>query len=401
MEKRKNIADAIKQYTMLLALLAVVGVFEILIRLMNRGSIFLPTNISNLIGQNGYVVVLATGMLLCIISGGNIDLSVGSVVAMVGALAGKLIITYKVNIYLTIAICLITGLAVGAFQGSLIAYLRIPPFIVTLAGMLIFRGVAWVILQGQTLGPFPTEYKKYFNTFIPTIEGDATDPQVKAAVLRVSILIGAGVCVAIIALRAYTMISRSRKGYRDEMWQTALSMITTVVACVAIMFLTWKVGQNKGIPVIMILLLVVVSSYSFFTSKTAPGRDLYAMGGNEKAARLSGINTDNVLFFAYVNMGFLAAVAALMCIARFDSAAPSAGTNYEMDAIAACYIGGASAYGGVGTVAGAVIGAIFMGVLNNGMSILGLASDWQRIVKGVVLLLAVIFDVLSRRRQTA
>lgn len=401
MEKRKNVTEALRQYTMLIALLAVVGVFEILIRTMGRGSIFLPTNISNLIGQNGYVVVLATGMLLCILTGGNIDLSIGSVVALVGALGGKLMITYKVNIYVAIVICLVTGLVIGAFQGALIAYLRIPPFIVTLAGMLIFRGVAWVLLQGQTLAPFPTEYKNYFNSFIPQTEGLATDPAVKAHVLRVSLIIGAAACVAVVAMRIYATLSRARKGYKDEKWRQVLNIVITALTCVAIMFLTWKVGQNKGIPVIMILLLVIVTIYSYFTSRTVPGRYFYAMGGNEKAAKLSGINTDNVLFAAYTNMGFLAAVAALMCISRFDSAAPSAGTGYEMDAIAACYIGGASAYGGVGTVGGAVIGAIFMGVLNNGMSILGLASDWQRIVKGVVLLAAVIFDVLSRRRKQA
>lgn len=402
MEKRKGIAEAFKQYTMLLALIAVVGVFEVLIRSAGKGSIFLPTNVSNLIGQNGYVVVLAIGMLLCILTGGNIDLSVGSVVALVGALAGKLMVTYKVNIYLTILICLVTGLAIGAFQGALIAYLRIPAFIVTLAGMLIFRGVAWVILQGQTLAAFPADYKKYFNSFIPSVEGNATDPAVKAHVLTVSLIIGAVACAVIIAIRVFTTISRRRKGYKDEPVKQIISIVITVLTCGAIMFLTWRVGENKGIPVIMILLAVVVAGYSYFTSNTVPGRYLYAMGGNEKAAMLSGVNTNNVLFGAYANMGFLAAVAALMCVARFDSAAPSAGTNYEMDAIASCYIGGASAYGGVGVVSGAVIGAIFMGVLNNGMSILGIASDWQRIVKGVVLLAAVIFDVLSRRRrQTA
>ncbi len=401
MVKRKHVAEALKQYTMLIALIAVVAVFEILIRMTDRGSILLPTNVSNLIGQNGYVVILAIGMLLCIISSGSIDLSVGSVVALIGALAGKLMITYRMNIYLAALICLITGLAIGAFQGALIAYLRIPAFIVTLAGMLIFRGIAWVILQGQTLAPFPVDYKNYFNTFIPQVEGVATDPAVKAQVLTVSLIVGAAVCLLIVAIRVYTTLARARKGYKDEGWQQVLNIALTVIACGAVMFLTWRVGENKGIPVIMILLSIVILGYSYFCSKTIPGRSLYAMGGNETAAKLSGINTNNVLFGAYTNMGFLSAVAALVCIARFDSAAPSAGTNYEMDAIAACYIGGASAYGGIGRVSGAVIGAVFMGVLNNGMSILGMASDWQRIVKGLVLLLAVIFDVLSRRRKGA
>ena len=405
MEKKNNMAGTmagvLKQYTMLIALIAVVGVFEILIQIMGRGSIFLPANVSNLIGQNGYVVVLATGMLLCILSGGNIDLAVGSVVALIGALGGKMMITFKVNIYVTVLVCLLMGIAIGAFQGALIAYLRIPAFIVTLAGMLIFRGIAWVILQGQTLGPFPDKYLSYFNTFIPKVEGVSTDPAVKQRVWLVSMIIGIIACLVVIGARVFTMVSRARKGYKDENWQIIVNIVVTVISCVAIMFLVERLGENKGIPIITILLLVVVAGYSYFTSKTVPGRYLYAMGGNEKAARLSGINTDNVLFAAYVNMGFLSAVAALMCVARFNSAAPSAGTNYEMDAIASCYIGGASAYGGVGVVSGAVIGAIFMGVLNNGMSILGWPSDWQRVIKGVVLLVAVIFDVLSRRRKQA
>lgn len=401
MEKRKNISGILKQYTMLLALLLVVGIFEALINGMGKGSIFLPTNISNLIGQNGYVVVLATGMLLCILSGGNIDLSIGSVVAFICALAGKLIVTYKVNIYVSILICLFAGLVIGAFQGALIAYLRIPAFIVTLAGMLIFRGIAWVILQGKTVAPFPTQYKNYFNSFIPAVEGNSTDPEVKAHVLLVSTIIGIVACAFVIGLRIFSIINRARKGYKDETSKRVVDIVSTVVSCAAIMFLVRKVGENRGIPVITILLLVVVVGYSYFTSKTVPGRYLYAMGGNEKAAKLSGINTNNVLFGAYVNMGFLAAVAALMCVARFDSAMPSVGRSYEMDAIAACYIGGASAYGGVGTVGGAVIGAIFMGVLNNGMSILGMPADSQPIVKGGVLLLAVIFDVLSHRRKQA
>ena len=402
-KRHGGISAVLKQYTMLLALIAVIIVFELMISVFRNGAsmIFSPANVSNLVGQNGYVVVLATGMLLCIIGGGNIDLSVGSVVALIGALAGKLMITFKMNIYLAMLICLGMGLVIGAFQGALIAYLRIPAFIVTLAGMLMFRGIAWVILQGQTLAPFPEGYKQYFNTFLPSVEGVATDPAVKAYVLQISMVVAAVSCLVIVAVRVYTTVSRARKGYRDEPWRQVLNIAITAIACAAILFLAWQVGQNKGIPVVLILLAVVVLCYSYFTSKTIPGRNIYAMGGNEKAASLSGINTSRILFGVYTNMGFLSAVAALMCIARFDSAAPSAGTNYEMDAIAACYIGGASAYGGVGRVSGAVIGAIFMGVLNNGMSILGWPSDWQRIVKGAVLLVAVIFDVLSRRRRAA
>jgi len=399
--KKNEVAGVFKKYTMLLALVAIMVIFEFLINFMNKGSLFHPTNVSNIIGQNGYVVVLATGMLLCILTGGNIDLSVGSIVALVGALAGKLMITFQVNIFVTMAICLFTGIVIGAFQGALIAYLRIPAFIVTLAGMLIFRGISWVILQGVTLGPFPAEYRKYFNSFIPAIDGLATDPKTKAFVLTTSLIISVVACAVIIVIQGLTMISRSRKGYNDEPWQKWLKIIMTGITCAAIMLLSWRLGLNKGMPVVLIWIAVVVGIYAYFTAKTVPGRHFYAMGGNEKAAKLSGVNTDRILFGAYTNMGLLSAVAALMCVARFDSAAPSAGTGYELDAIAACYVGGASAYGGTGTVGGAVIGAIFMGVMNNGMSILGLGPDWQRIVKGFVLLLFVAIDVLSRRSKRA
>ena len=381
---------------MFLVLGAVMIIFEFLIRGANKGSLFNPTNISNLIGQNGYVVVLATGMLLCILTGGNIDLSVGSIVALIGALAGRMMITYHVNVYLAILICLLTGILIGAMQGFLIAYLRIPAFIVTLAGMLIFRGIAWVITGGTTISPFPENYKKIFNTYLPVIQGLANDPETKAYVYYVSLIVGLAICVFVIVSQAFTMINRKRKGFIDESWQSITKIFSTVIACVVIFFLFDRLGNSKGTPVTLIWISIVVVAYSYFTSSMVAGRHLYAMGGNEKATKLSGINTNRILFFAYVNMGFLAAVAALMCAARFNSAAPSAGTNYEMDAIASCYIGGASAVGGIGTVGGAVIGAIFMGIMNNGMSILGIASDWQRVVKGLVLLLAVIIDVFMR-----
>ena len=381
---------------MFLVLGGVMIIFEFLIRYAGKGSLFNPVNISNLIGQNGYVVVLATGMLLCILSGGNIDLSVGSIVALIGALAGRMMITYQVNVYVAIIVCLMVGLMIGAIQGLFIAYLRIPAFIVTLAGMLIFRGVAWVITKGTTISPFPENYKKIFNTYFPLISGLANDPETKAYVYFFSIAVGAIVCAIIVLAQIYTMVSRRRKGYVDEGWQKLLNIISLIVTCAAIIFLFDRLGNSKGTPVTLIWITFVVSAYNYFTTNMVAGRHLYAMGGNEKATKLSGINTNKILFFAYTNMGFLAALAALICVARFNSAAPSAGTNYEMDAIASCYIGGASAVGGIGTVGGAVIGAIFMGIMNNGMSILGIASDWQRVVKGLVLLTAVIIDVFMR-----
>lgn len=384
-----NVRETLKKNTMLLALAVVMLLFQALISAAGKGSLFAPSNITNLISQNSYVVILATGMLLCILTGGNIDLSVGSIVALVGALTGTLIVEMKVNIYVSILIALLVGVAIGAWQGFWIAYIRIPAFIVTLAGMLLWRGLAVIVLDGLTISPFPEHYLKYFNSFVP-----ATDN--KNTIFTVTLIIGVLVCLIFLAAQLTGRTKKIKKGYEVE--GAVAFWVRAVVVCAVVLALSWLLGQNKGIPVILILLAVIVLAYSYFTSKTVPGRHLYAMGGNEKAARLSGIDTNRTLFFAYVNMAFLSAVAALVCVARFNSAAPAAGNSYELDAIGACFIGGASAYGGTGTVGGAVIGAIFMGVLNNGMSILGIDANWQKAVKGLVLLAAVIFDVLSKKR---
>lgn len=386
-----KVLDTVKKNTMLIALIVIMALFQILIVSQGKGSLFAPTNITNLISQNGYVVILATGMLLCILSGGNIDLAVGSVVALVGALGGTLIVNMKANIVVSIVLCLLLGTAIGAWQGFWIAYMRIPAFIVTLSGMLTFRGIALILLDGLTISPFPQEYANLFNSFI-SVGGAEMRPVV-------TMVIAVAICVALIAMQIIGRIRKKQKGYSVES-VTGMSARLAAI-CVVVLAAFWLLGQDKGVPVILILLAVLVMAYSYYTSKTVPGRRLYAMGGNEKAAKLSGINTNKVLFFSYANMGFLSAVAALVCVARFNSATPSAGTNYELDAIGACYIGGASAYGGVGTVGGAVIGAIFMGVLNNGMSILGIDANWQRTVKGLVLLVAVVFDVMSKKRKQA
>ena len=388
MTKTKEI---LKKNTMVIALVVVMVLFQVLISAAGKGSLFAPANITHLILQNSYVVILAVGMLLCILTGGNIDLSVGSVVALVGAIAGVMIVNNKMNVYLTIAVCLIMGILIGAWQGFWIAYVRIPAFIVTLAGMMLWRGLALIVLDGLTISPFPEDYLKYFSSFLPNTADN------KGLVFGVTIAVGAILCAVYVVSQLIERGKKVRKNY--ELEPAGMLWGRLAVICVAAMALSFLLGKNKGIPVVLILLGVIVLVYSYYTQNTVPGRYLYAMGGNEKAAKLSGINTNRTLFFAYTNMGFLSAVAALVCIARFNSAAPSAGTNYELDAIGACYIGGASAYGGTGTIGGAVIGAIFMGVLNNGMSILGIDSNWQRAVKGLVLLAAVVFDVLSKKRS--
>ena len=387
MTKTKEI---LKKNTMVIALVVVMVLFQVLISAAGKGSLFAPANITNLILQNSYVVILAVGMLLCILTGGNIDLSVGSVVALVGAIAGVMIVNNKMNVYLTIAVCLIMGILIGAWQGFWIAYVRIPAFIVTLAGMMLWRGLALIVLDGLTISPFPEDYLKYFSSFLPNTADN------KGLVFGVTIAVGAILCAVYVVSQLIERGKKVRKNY--ELEPAGMLWGRLAVICVAAMALSFLLGKNKGIPVVLILLGVIVLVYSYYTQNTVPGRYLYAMGGNEKAAKLSGINTNRTLFFAYTNMGFLSAVAALVCIARFNSAAPSAGTNYELDAIGACYIGGASAYGGTGTIGGAVIGAIFMGVLNNGMSILGIDSNWQRAVKGLVLLAAVVFDGRAKKR---
>ncbi|BDF71363.1 ABC transporter permease [Oscillospiraceae bacterium] len=391
------VTRVLKKNTMVVALVAVMVLFELLIVFVGgkpvTQALLTPANITNLISQNSYVVILAVGMLMCILTGGNIDLSVGSVVALVGAVAGTLIVNMKMNIYLAIVVCLLVGLAIGVWQAFWIAYMRIPPFIVTLAGMLLWRGLAQVILNGLTISGFPENYLNYFTSYLPGKEAGG------GVILTVTLLVGAVVCALFVASQVITRIKRKKKNYETQgMMAFAVKII---FLCAVIMALAIFLGLHKGLPTILILLAVIVLVYGYYTANTVPGRHLYAMGGNEKAAKLSGINTNRTMFFAYTNMAFLAAVAALVVTARFNSAAPSAGNSYELDAIGACFIGGASAYGGTGTVGGAVIGAVFMGVINNGMSILGVDSNWQKAVKGLVLLAAVIFDVVSKRRSQA
>ncbi|NLJ91220.1 MAG: sugar ABC transporter permease [Clostridiales bacterium] len=386
MNRKANISNVLKKNTMLIALIVITIFFTV----STKGTLLVPQNVTNLIAQNGYVVILAVGMLMCILTGGNIDLSVGSVVALVGALAGKLIVTYKMNIFLSILICLAVGILIGMWQGYWIAYIRIPAFIVTLSGMLLFRGIALIILDGLTISPFPENYLNLFNSFVPDPFGDGTKN-------ILSIIIGVIVCIIYLFSQIYKQKNRVKKGYEKE--KTSSLVIRMSVVSLVILALTYSLAHYKGIPIIFILLVVIVLVYHYYLSNTMPGRYYYAVGGSEKAAKLSGVDTNKVLFIAYTNMGFLSAVAALVCIARFNSAAPTAGQSYEMDAIGSCFVGGASAYGGIGTVPGVLIGAIFMGVLNNGMSIMGVDANIQKAVKGLVLLAAVIFDVVSKQQE--
>lgn len=403
-----TVLSVLKSNTMTAVLVGVMLLFEILIRIGDHGSLFAPANITNIIRQNAYVAILATGMLCCILTGGNIDLSVGSVVALVGALAGVFIVNWGMPIWLAICLCLLIGTLIGAFHGFFIAYVHIPPFITTLAGMLLWRGVATIVLDGRPIAPFPQKYLNLFESFAPTPseatiekfgELDFMNELVDKYTFMITMII---TLICIIAYIVLEIVNRQKKIKNNYTVPSKTSFIAKIIILsIVILILGQFLARDRGIPVVLILLAVIIAAYSYFTQNTVPGRYLYAIGGNEKAARLSGVNTNNVMFFAYTNMGFIAAVAALVTVARLNSAQPTAGTNYEMDAIASCFIGGASAYGGTGTVTGAVIGAVFMGVLNNGMSILGVDMNWQRAVKGLVLLLAVIFDVVSKKKKTS
>ncbi|MGN1192191.1 MAG: multiple monosaccharide ABC transporter permease [Dorea sp.] len=383
--KSGNIGTFLKKYTMVIVLVVVTLFFT----WKTGGRMLLPQNVNNLISQNAYVFILATGMLLCILTGGNIDLSVGSVVCFVGAIGATCMVNKGMNIFVTILIMLATGLAIGIWQGFWIAYRRIPPFIVTLAGMLMFRGLSNIVLDGFTIAPMPDNYLALFNQYIiDFFHGDGLN----ITCLLFGIIVAAVFVIVTFRGRA----AKVKKGY--AVTPVRNDIIKCVVISAVVILFTWKLAMYKGIPNILLWVVVIVLIYGYLTSKTTVGRHLYAIGGNEKAAQLSGINTNKVYFIAYANMGLLAAVAAMVVIARLNSANPTAGDGYEMDAIGSCFIGGASAYGGSGTIQGVIIGATLMGVINLGMSIMGVDANWQKVVKGAVLLAAVIFDVESKKR---
>lgn len=387
---KTKLMTGLQKYTMIIVLVLVTLFFA----LQTGGKILLPQNISNLIAQNAYVFVLASGMLLCILTGGNIDLSVGSVACFIGAVGAVLMENKGVNMYVAIAAMLGLGILIGAWQGYWIAFVRIPPFIVTLSGMLIFRGLSNVVLNGQTVSLKNEVFVKAFGggakCFIPDFFGNETFN-------LTCMLVGVIACLIYILIQVKNRMARMKKGYEVE--SLVSSLVRMVLICAVILFFSLKLAQYKGIPTALIWVMIVVFIYGYITSNTTTGRYFYAVGGNEKATRLSGINTDKVYFLAYMNMGLLTALAGMLTIARMTSAQPTYGQNYEMDAISSCFIGGASAYGGTGTIPGVIVGATLMGVINLGMSIMGVDANYQKVVKGGVLLAAVIFDVVSKRKS--
>lgn len=388
MEKKKTVNLNMKQYGMVFALLAIFIIFYFL----TGGTNATPMNMNNLIMQNSYVVILATGMLLCVLTG-NVDLGVGSYLALCGAIAAKLVVEKGMSIPLAFLITILVGTLFGAFNGFFIAYLGIPPFVVTLAGMLMGRGLTYTLLASKTVGPLPDAYVKVGAGFFFTKKVPFGDGEIDL----VCILVALAASILIILSEMKTIKTKKKYGFAiPPVWQTAVKL---AVILFIIWFFFYKLARYKGIPIVLIIMGVIVGIYHFITSKTVAGRQVYALGGNAKAARLSGIDTRKVFFWVYTNMGFLAAIAGIVLSARNASATPKAGDGFELDAIGSCYIGGAAAAGGIGTVIGAVVGAFVMGVLNNGMFLIGLSTDLQKVVKGLVLLGAVTFDLLSNRKK--
>jgi putative multiple sugar transport system permease protein len=374
----------LREYGMLMSLILIMAFFQV----MTDGTLFQPLNLTNLILQNSYIVIMALGMLLVIVSG-HIDLSVGSVSGFVGAVAAVLMVNFHMHFVLASLICLVLGGVIGAAQGYWVAFHRIPSFIVTLAGMLVFKGLALAVLQGQSVGPFPDGFQLLSTGFIP-------DPLGGETLRLTSLVLGLFMACALLYIKVRGRADRLRHGMDNE--PHAFFLAKNLVLATMIAGLSYLISSYRGFPNVLMVMLVLMLVYDFATTRTTVGRRVYALGGNEKAAKLSGIRTERLTFLTFVNMGVLAALAGLIFAARLNTATPKAGLGFELDVIAACFIGGASASGGVGRVLGAVIGAFIMGVMNNGMSIMGIGIDYQQVIKGLVLLAAVCVDVYNKNK---
>ncbi|MES2969025.1 MAG: multiple monosaccharide ABC transporter permease [Pseudomonadota bacterium] len=393
-----HLGGHLRENGMIIALVAIVVFFLIMVRLREGVDFLSAQNITNLFLQNSYVIIMALGMLLVIVAG-HIDLSIGSVVGFTGAVAAVLSVNMDWPVWAVIPTCLFVGLLIGAAQGYWIAYWRIPSFIVTLAGMLVFRGLTLWLLNGQNVGPFPKSFQSLSTGFIPDIPalGDAIRGALAVERLNTAALLI--VCVVAIAILWLGWRARARDaefGIAQE--PMAIFVIRNAVVTLALLFVGYKLASFRGLPNVVIVLGLLTVLYAFFTENTTTGRRIYALGGNEKAARLSGIKTDRLVFLTFCNMGVLAALAGMIVAARLNSSTPKAGAGFELDVIAAVFIGGASMSGGVGKIIGVVVGALIMGVMNNGMSIMGIGIDYQQVIKGLVLLAAVIFDVYNKNK---
>ena len=374
----------IREYGMLFSLAVIMVFFQY----MTDGTLMQPLNLTNLLLQNSYIVIMALAMLLVIVAG-HIDLSVGSVAGFIGGLAAILMVQFQWHYVPATLVCLLAGALIGGLQGYFIAFHRIPAFIVTLGGMLVFRGATLALLGGRSVGPFPPEFQLLSSGFIP-------DPMGGEALRTTSLLLGGIVAVWLFYVSMRERADKLHYGAATEPFGFLIGK--NVVFSAAIVALSYQLATYKGLPNVLIIMFVLMMIFDFVTNRTTVGRRIYALGGNEKAARLSGIKTERLSFYTFVTMGVLAALAGLVFAARLNTATPKAGVGFELDVIAACFIGGASATGGVGRVTGAVIGAFIMGVMNNGMSILGLGIDYQQVIKGIVLVAAVFVDIYNKNK---
>ncbi|KFG70387.1 multiple monosaccharide ABC transporter permease [Microvirga sp. BSC39] len=373
-----------RDYGMLLSLLVIMLFFQV----VTNGTLLRPLNLTNLVLQNSYIVIMALGMLLVIVAG-HIDLSVGSIVGFVGGLAAMMMVRWGFDPVTTTIACLIVGGLIGAAQGYWVAYFKVPSFIVTLAGMLVFKGLTLALLGGMSVGPFPVVFQRLSSGFIPDVFGGE-------GFNYTALFLGTASVAAIIYFSF-----RSRSNQLKHAVETApfgLFLFKNGLLAVLVIAFCYLMATYRGLPNVLVIMAVLIALYAFVTNRTTVGRRIYALGGNEKAAKLSGIKTERLTFLTFVNMGVLAGLAGLIFAARLNTATPKAGLGFELDVIAAVFIGGASATGGVGKVTGAVIGAFVMGVMNNGMSILGIGIDYQQVIKGLVLLAAVSLDVYNRKK---
>lgn len=381
---RRMLGSNVRQYGMVLALAAIVLFFQF----QTNGVLLKPLNVSNLLTQNSYILILAIGMVMVIISR-HIDLSVGSVAAFVGAVAAIMMTKWDLPWFVAVVLCLALGALIGAWHGFWVAYVGIPAFIVTLASMLIFRGLTLTVLNGETVANLPSQFEGMGNGFLPEIGPDT-------GLHNLTMLIGVAMSAFVVWIEFRRRASATR--YQFDVAPRPLFLAKVVLEVVVIMYFVYVLAQYRGLPVVAVILFALVGLYTFVMSRTVIGRQIYAVGGNVDAATMSGVRTRRIDFLVLTNMGMLAALAGMVFAARLTAANPKAGQNFELDAIAAAFIGGAAVTGGVGTVVGAIIGGFVMGVLNNGMSIRGVGIDWQQTIKGLVLLAAVAFDVYNKRR---
>lgn len=383
---KEKLLDIFSKYSMVIILIALLIAFQLM-----TGGIFLrPLNITNIVLQNSHILVLAAGMLLVVLLG-FVDLSVGSVMAFVGAIAGMMMVNNHMSPWIAVPVCLAIGALIGAWQGFWVAYVGIPAFIVTLAGLLMFRGLTQVVLGGQSLAPFPRAFQKISTGYLPEILVSSSGVHV------LTLLLGAILALALVFFQWKAREKRKKNLF--EVPSMNVFIFKSILTVGIVLGMSYIFAAYQGFPIILIILGVIVGVYGFLTNSTVAGRQIYATGGNLKAAQLSGIKTKKITFWVFVNMGMMAALAGLILAARLNAATPQAGTSLELDAMASVYFGGASTSGGIGTITGAIVGGLVMGVLNNGMSILGVGVDWQQAIKGLILLLAVVLDIYNKKRK--